>query len=453
MADVVATNVSASSLFDAFKELYGDMIAQQANVLPFLYNKFEKTKWPLEGGKYWTEPIHDEGGQSVGSYNQDEKTSDAQAETVKAMQVYSRMHFAKIQITGFAMKSARSNLASFVRSKDFEVKSKTEWLVSQLNAQCYQNGRGILGNVLAATQQGVSGGVPGTVNQAVIFTVDLTAAQTFPTSPFWFRKGLKIDVFNSALSARRNTTTGSGDTVTKGQGWQIASAVYNSGAGTLTITTTVAGTQQANVANGDVITYEDAQLTGTFAPALGATAGKQLTGLATLVDDNTEGPTTVQNVSRTTFPIFNATRLNNSGTRRPLSLDLLQAGSDQAQILSGMEPDMLISAFGQRRNYLNLLIENVRFVANEMKGGYRTLQFNGLNYLVDKDCQLARVYFLNTKTFNKFEVAPLGILDDAGTQMERIPGFDVYEILLGAYLNMGITRPNANVKIVDLIEP
>lgn len=434
MADVNATNIPSGPIWAIFKEVYGDKIAMQANVLPFMYNQFEKSKTPF-GGKYFTEPLQDEGGQAVGSYNDSEQVADAQAETTKEIQIRPRFHYATIRISGPALAAARKNLFAFVQTKDFEIKSKTNWLISQLNAQTYMQGRGILGAVVAPITNGAAGS----------FTLDVTQSAAFATSPNWFRKGMKIDVWtSSSFTARRDTGSGVTNNSTKNSGGQIAS--FNRSTNLITMVGTTAA-----VAAGDVITYEDAQLSGAAAPT--DASGKQITGLATLVDDVTEGPQTVQNVDRNVFTIFRGNRLANGGVRRALSLDLMQQAFDQAEVLSGTPPDLVVGGFGQRRQYLNLLWYDARYQPEEFRGGFRVLKYNGVDFYVDKDCQIARIYFLNRELLNKFEVQGIGILDQAGPQMERVPKFDVYEILLGGYLNMGAIRPNGNTKLVDLVEP
>jgi len=50
-------------------------------------------------------------------------------------------------------------------------------------------------------------------------------------------------------------------------------------------------------------------------------------------------------------------------------------------------------------------------------------------------------------------VKPIGVLNGAGADMERIPKSDLYEMLIGGYFNLGCTRPNAWLKLVDLAEP
>lgn len=425
-----AVNISGSSIFAIYKEVYGDRIQMQANLARWIYNQFERSKTPF-GGKYWTEPLQDEGGQSVGSYNQDEGLADPQPENTKEIQIKSRFHYATVRLSGFSIESAKKNLYAFAQTNNFEIKSKTEWLLSQLNAQMFQAGKGILGSVTTPISNGAGGS----------FTVDVTAAQTQATSPFWFRKGMKVDVWVAALNARRN----SADTTTKGAGWQIAS--YNKATNLITIVSTQT---TAAVAAGDVIAYEDSLLTGTYAAS--DSGGKQLTGLATLIDDVNEGPQTVQNIDRNVFTIFRGNRMPNGGTRRPLSLDLLQQGSDACEFASGTAPSLLISGPGQRRNFLNLLWYDVRYEPQQLKGGYTVLKYNDMDYRVDKDCQLARVYMLAKEKFNKYEVKSVGLLDQAGTSMERVPQYDVYEAIVGGYLNFGSVQPNSGVKITDLIE-
>jgi len=113
----------------------------------------------------------------------------------------------------------------------------------------------------------------------------------------------------------------------------------------------------------------------------------------------------------------------------------------------------MIGGFGQRRNYLNQLWYDVRYGPQKLEGGFEVLKYNSLDWVVDKDCQLNRVYFGVKEYLQKYVVAPIGILDYAGPQMERLPKTDLYELLVGGYFNTGIERPNAWAKLLDLIEP
>jgi len=433
VADVTATR---SQLLAVFKEVYGERIAEQPNRTTWILNEFENSTRRF-GGKYWTVPMLDEGGQAVGSFNEDEAVEDAQAETTKEIQIKPRQHYALVKISGLAVAASKQNLYAFVQAKDFEIKNKTKWLLSQLNAQFYGRGDGAIGNVVAPITNGAGGS----------FTLD-TAPGKIPTSINWFRKGMKVDVYAAASFP---TTKRNGSHGTKNQGWQIASAAKDT-----RLITIVSGQTTAAVVAGDIICFHDSQESSATGAVSGATdtSGKQLLGLTTLIDDTTEAPSaTCQNIDRNTFTIFRAVRTHNSNVSRALSLDLVQKHLDNISIASGEECDWMVGGYGQRRNYLNLLWYDVRYGARDLRGGFEVLKYNNLDWVVDKDCPDGRILTMVKEYVKKYVIAPIGILDQAGPQMERIPKTDTYELLIGGYFNTGIERPNATGKLVDLIEP
>lgn len=438
MADFVATQ---QNIFAIFKEVYGPRIEEQPNREAWIMNLFDRAEVPF-GGKYWTEPAQFEGDGTnnsgpgaVGSYNEDEEVADAGAESYKELQIRPKQHYALVQITGLAQAAARANLYAFISTKDAELKNKVRWLVAQLNAQCYQNGNSVLGRV----------GVEPAANQ---WTIASTAAgnDDGPIPPMtWFRIGQKIDVWTDDLSTNKIN----GDETTKKEGRIITNVVGR----TITYSgTDLNGTTVANeTGTASKITYEDGQIA---VPA--GENGKTLSGLSMLIDDITEGPTTVQNISRATFPGFKGNVLNSGVTpavERELSLDILQQLLDTNRIASGMESDFLVSNYGIRRKYLNLLWHNVRYAPQELKGGFVTLQFDTLTWYVDKDCRLGSVIAGYRDAIKKYVIKPIGILDEAGSQAERVSKKDIYEFLIGGYFNLGITRPNSWGKEYDLVDP
>jgi hypothetical protein len=431
MAAGTALEVTATraALLSVFKEVYGERIAEQPNRTTWILNEFENSTRRF-GGKYWTVPMLDEGGQAVGSFNESEAVEDAQAETTKEIQIKPRQHYALVKISGLAIAASKQNLYAFVQAKDFEIKNKTKWLLSQLNAQFYGRGDGVMGSVAAS---------PAPVNGAGgSFALD-TAMSALPTNINWFRKGQKVDVYSAPAGTKRNGTHG-----TKNQGWQIASV--NKATKVITV---IGGDTTAGVAAGDVICWHDSQ-----SPAGSDAAGKQLLGLTSLIDDTSDSPSaTIQNIDRAVYPIFKATVTRNGSVARALSLDLIQKHLDSISIASGEECDWMVGGYGQRRNYLNLLWYDVRYGPKDLRGGFEVLKYNNLDWVVDKDCPDGQIITMVKEYVKKYVVAPIGILDQAGPQMERVPKTDTYELLIGGYFNIGHERPNSSGRLDDLIEP
>ncbi len=407
------------------KEVYGNRVASLPNRMPWIYNRFKKSTRQF-GGKYFLFPVHFEGGQSVGSVGDNEAlpgggaSKAAQAETTVDAQVFDKFHYGVIRLTGPSIDHARKNLYAFVTTKNFEIRNKTEWLVSYLNGQMYRDGLKI------ATIKTDAG-----TRQATIEDNDQIRH---------FRVGMRIDIYTAAFAAKRNATG-------VGNGMEIT--VVNASTSTITWT----GGVDTHAAT-DVIVREDTVAEGAAAGPHVPADGVEMTGLRAIVDDDNDGPTTFQNINRSTAAnaLWNAQVLRNGGTLRELTLDLMQQAEDQGEISSGVRSDMLIAGYGQRRKYLSLLLPDVRFAPQRLVGGFRVLQFNDKPFYVDKDMTPEEMYMLVRRNYQRFIVRELGILDEAGSA-ERIPSQDVYEIVIGGYFNIGVEKTNCEVRIADLKEP
>ena len=421
---MAATPATAAQILQIFKEVYGPRIEAQANKSAFMYKEFDKSKQEMAAGKYWTFPVLDEGGWgAVGSRKDGQALPLAQAESPLQATIYPKYHYATIQVSGPAIAQSKNKALAFIQAKDLEVQEKTSTLIAMLNRQCYNNSGNGLGVELS----------DGT--KSITFATD--------TNMNWFRKGMRIEIWDTTLASRRNGTIG-----TAAQGLTIDSV--NKATRTITYSDTdIASSLSAT----DIVCMEDARLGCTAATNEGA----GLTGLLFIIDDVTDSTAIFQGLSGTTYPIWTGQRLFNSATLRPLSLDLIQTAIDQAEIESGIPVDFLISGLGQRRNYLNLLWFDARYEPQNFKGGFRVLQYagghNSIDWYSDKDCPRQQVIGLNRGTIKRYEVQPLGILDEMGAGTTRVHGYDLYEVLVGGYFNLGATRRNCNFRLGDLTEP
>src|SRR3990172_2905843 len=176
MADVPA---SVAQILDAFKRMYGPRIERQPNLMAYLYKEFDKTK-QVVGGQGWYFPLQMTGGQSIGAYKATEDVSDAQAETIVQSNVQWKNNYALIQITGDAIEASKQNMMAFIQGRELEVKSKTLWLISDMNRQCYGDSHGEFGDEASDAANTITFGAEVNMN--------------------WFRIGRKIDIFNSALT-------------------------------------------------------------------------------------------------------------------------------------------------------------------------------------------------------------------------------------------------------------
>jgi hypothetical protein len=414
---------TAAQLLQIFKEVYGHRVEAQANKARVLYTEFQKSTEEMAAGKYWTFPILDEAGWgAVGSRKDGQSLPTATPESPLQVTILPKYHYATIQISGPAIAQSRSKALAFIKGMDLEVNEKTNSVLSLLNRQCYNNSAGELGVELSDTAN------------TITFTTD--------TNMNWFRKGMRIDIFDATLATKRNGTVG-----TEAEGRSIT--VVNKATRTITYSgTDLSGSTVAT----DRVFLEDVRL-----GAAATDEGSELAGLRFIIDDTTDSIAVFQNVSGTTFPIWRGNRLFNSGTLRPLSLDLIQSAFDTTEVEAGMEIDYIISGKGQRRAYVNLLWFDARYEPQEMKGGFRILQYAGgdksIDWRSDKDCPLQQIIGLTRSSIKRYEVQALGILDHENSSTLRIAGKDVYEVLVGGYFNLGATRRNCNVRLGDLQEP
>jgi hypothetical protein len=414
---------TAAQILQVFKEVYGHRVEAQANKARVLYTEFQKSTDEMAAGKYWTFPVLDEAGWgAVGSRKDGQTLPVATPESPLQATIQPKYHYATIQISGPAIAQSRTKALAFIKGMDLEVNEKTNSMLALLNRQCYNDSHGELGDVASDAANSITFGAEVNMN--------------------WFRKGMRIDIFDATLATKRNGTTG-----TEAEGRSIT--VINKTTRTIIYSgSDLSGTIVAT----DRVFLEDVRL-----GAAATDEGSEMAGLRFIIDDTTDSNAVFQNISGTTIPIWRGNRLFNAGVLRPLSLDLIQSGFDTTEVESGMELDYIISGKGQRRAYVNLLWFDARYEPQVFKGGFRVLQYAGgdksIDWRSDKDCPPQQLIALNRASIKRYEVQALGILDHENSGTLRIAGKDVYEVLVGGYFNLGATRRNCNLRMGDLQEP
>jgi len=434
------------------KEIYGgvNMISQQRRRS---YDLFTKSKRPL-AGKYWITADHMEGASGAAGTRPDNiELPAAQAEVYQNGKVFDRYHYAGFMYTGPAIRHAKDNVSSFVNLITSEIENKTRWLIDNLNIQTYMDSWGILGLVAASPAESYSG------------STESFSVSSCP-NPLWIRKGTRVDfypgTFKSSGTPTKRTAGGSSG-AGPASGARGGASIVTWNPSTLAATITVAA-DPTTIAAGDQIVLEDI-CGGSGNLAGGGEVGKVSTSVGhyggglyglELMIDGTTNAASYQSIDRSIYTEYQAGVMSNSGTARPLTLDLLQKCMDLIRINSQEEADTIISGLGQRRNLLALGLPDVRFTAESIKLGFvGSLTFNGREWIVDEIAPTGKVYMMKRQdNIHKYESLPMGPLDDdVAPARQRISGFDKYEGYIANYFNLGCDRPNATAKVIDLMEP
>jgi hypothetical protein len=141
------------------------------------------------------------------------------------------------------------------------------------------------------------------------------------------------------------------------------------------------------------------------------------------------------------------------GTPRALSETLLQQALDTTYTNSNGEVSALFTSVGVRRAY-QVLLTNDRIYQNtgEFKGGYKTLDYNGLPFMVDKDCTPNSIYLLDEDHLSFYQLSDWDWMDDDGSILSRVQNKDAYEATLCKYCELGCTERNAQTLLTDITE-
>jgi hypothetical protein len=123
---------------------------------------------------------------------------------------------------------------------------------------------------------------------------------------------------------------------------------------------------------------------------------------------------------------------------------------------SGKKIDLMRMGLGQRRNYANLLLDQVRFQPTELRGGYEMLTFAAgdgtVGMLIDPMNEPGRIMFEPNGIIQKYEMTPLG-WGNLDQQMHWRSGYDQWDQFLRIYTNLGAEERNCLVLLSDLNEP
>jgi hypothetical protein len=419
-------NLSTSGVGNAgevLKVFYLGPLREQLNTATVLLSKLDREEGTQDVyGKSFTVPLHVGRNLSAGIGRAEDGTlPTAGAQSYKTAVVPNKYVYGRIQLTGQVIKATKNSAGSFIKAIDSEVKGLTRDMKKAINRQLHSDGTDALGFWTAADN------TSGT-------NIDDGQGNAF----IHVQSGGTYDLIDATDN---DTTIGDSIVVTVGAKGSTDYAI--------TWTGTVTGS-----ADGDYLVPEDS-------------LGYQMMGIAGIIDGNRASAdpvvpagggtkTGLHGLAYGTYDYWNAQVFHNSGTKRAMSLELLQDPLSEIHVQSDFsESDVkfLLSNVWMRDKYV-ALCQSMRRIVNEMEldGGFSGVEFNGKPWVIDSQCKRNRVYYIVPETMKIFRNADFDWMDMDGAVLSRVANKDAYEAVLYHYGDLACVTRNANGLLDDIID-
>lgn len=346
-----------------------------------------------------------------------------------------RSLYASVRLTGLAMRVSRADKYAFARAQTRDIEDTVTDVKKDFNRQLFGDGSAELAYINA--------------NTATVTTTFTIASNLYPTNPAKFlHVGERID-----LRVRTGTTSSAllVDTA-------LVSAINSS---TQIEMTTSTGATLAVSCSSTASLYRQ----GNASADAGGTSPLEIFGAYAAISKS--NPSAIWGASYSLAPnfgnvdrsvaagyYFRAIELGNSGTRRPVSTNLLMQGIDApTESGGGGNVSLLQTNIAIYRVYGTLLAAAKQFEGAQMKldGAWDALSVNGVPMVKDVDSPDYTVLCIDESTFM------LGVTgdwswvgEDGGSILSRLPQQDQYEAMLVRDCNLMCDKPSSNAKILDV---
>lgn len=432
---------TTSTLAYQFKRVYGDKITDLFARHTMTYNEFDKSNrkasvTPGGAGYYFSIRKADHegvGGRDVNTGLLPEPLPGAGTQGV----IVPKAIYAVIRMSGMSIEAGKGNEAAFVDAQSDATMNAYKSLVNDLNRQCHGDSYGLLGTTSAVATPSTSATWTATFNN------DRGVRYMKPGMICDFYQSTAID--QTCSSVRISSINPSTKVVT----FEAAANAYRA------YHPITAAQSYSNTA-GTVTS-------GSFLVRYGARAvshattntAYELCGLEACYDDSSL-LSVFEGVTVATHPQFKANVMSNSSVNREASIDLMLAAMDMSYARSGERAEIARIGIGQRRKYFALLSPDVRFVPQQLKGGYEKLAFSqdaSVEIVVDPVTQPNTMYFEPKGVIKKYELTPIGWGGFDANKMHWRSGYDQADMFLRVYTELGVENRPALTKLTDLVEP
>lgn len=387
-------STTLTSLDAILKNQYLGPVREQINSKIELLKRIETDRESVVG-KNFTIPLHYGRNEGIGARSDGGTLPTAGNQSYKETIVPMRYLYGRIKLTGPSIKAAKSNEGAFIRAVESEMKGLARDLKSDMNRQLFGDGTGVLATC-------------GTTSNSTTVTVESTAK---------LRVGMIVDIIVTA-----DGTTGTGAT---GR----------------TITSIPSAT--TFVISGAAITTDN-----TFSVYRSGSRNLEVMGIAGICS----ATTTLQGLDVSNYPWWKANVLT-AGSNRAISETLLQTAIDTTYQQSDGETTVIFTTVGVRRAYQALLSADRTYQNTmEFKGGFKALDYNGLPFMVDKDCKANTIYLLDENHLKFYEMSDWDWMSEDGAILSRVSGEDAYEAVMYKYCELGCSARNTQTVLEKITE-
>jgi hypothetical protein len=410
----MAFDLSAAS--NVLKVRYLGPIREQLNGSTVLLSRIMRDdRVESVSGKSFTVPIHTARNTAAGVGRADGGTLPTAGQQGYQVAVIPNAYtYSRIKVTGPTIRAARDNAGAFVTAVESEIRGVTRDTKKSVNRQLHSDGIDALAYWTSADD---TSGEDVDDNQGNAF-VHLPGSGTITCD--------LLDASNSYAVV--------GDSIVVTLGAK-SSTTY-----ALTWTGTVSGS-----GDGDPLVLED-------------TAGYQMMGIRGIIDDGNPPllSSGLHGLAVASHTYWKAQVFGNSGTKRDLTLANMQEPLSAIAINSDYDESdvkFLLGNYNIRDKYVSLLVADKRFVNTmELDGGFKGVEFNGIPFVVDPQCDRSKIYYVVPDSMRIFRTSDFDWMEKDGAVLSRVANEDAYEATLFSYQNLGTTARNANAVLEDLTD-
>ncbi len=445
------TGQTISDFGGALKRGYDGPIIDQLNNLSVLFSWLDKNTEDVEasGEDFYTRfPMKIRRNQGAGARAEGAVLPIAQFNKIIQEFVPMRYNYGAIEFTGQSIKASEKNETAFAKVVETEISGLIETLELETNRQMMGDGTGHLARV------------NGTYDGNADATMNVDEPGTM-----WLEEGMPIQTTDQTLPA----TLVTGD-LSYGLGSAGAHVV-----GTINDDTSFEGFKSDHTTLEGQGATEDEAVTNDYVTRF--SGGLPTQGFMGIFDNYAlrgtsswfatgSAITTPQGLSRSTYPILDATISHGSNSNRALTEDLIQAALDSIEKASGKknqeETQLLLTTYAIRRKFILELQSDRRYSPNylDLTGGWKALAYQAGNrqlpMVVDRMCIPNTLFIPNKRHLKIYRAGDWEWMELDGNMFQRKIDsngtYDAYEARKFCYMNLGCDNFKAQGAMRDILE-